>query len=91
MPTLQLPRLRREVMNMVEQEIVSFVTVLVVAVVIASVVSSLYALGLRFWAQGAVEADGGAHLISRLASCVCFVLCVAIVLFALWLIVPLFH
>lgn len=76
---------------MVEQEIVSFVTVLVVAVVIASVVSSLYALGLRFWAQGAVEADGGAHLTSRLVSCVCFALCVAIVLFALWLIVPLFH
>lgn len=76
---------------MMEQEIVSFVTVLVVAVGIACAVSSLYALGIRLWARGSVEAEGGSHLTSRLASCVCFAACVAIVLFALWLMIPLFH
>ena len=41
---------------MIEQEIMSFVTVLVVAVGVASVISMLYALGIRLWARGAVEA-----------------------------------
>lgn len=76
---------------MIEQEIISFVTVLVVAVVVASAISSLYALGLRLWARGAVEAEGGAHMLPRLFSCVCFAACIAIVLFALWLMIPLFH
>ncbi|MEE0845531.1 MAG: hypothetical protein U0L71_04980 [Eggerthellaceae bacterium] len=76
---------------MIEQEIISFVTVLIVAVGVACAISLLYALGLRLWARGAVEAEGGAHMLPRLFSCVCFVACIAIVLFALWLMIPLFH
>ena len=76
---------------MVEQEIMSFVTVLVVAVGVASVISMLYALGIRLWARGAVEEVGGAHMLPRLFSCVCFAACISIVLFALWLMIPLFH
>lgn len=78
-------------MIVIEEEIMSFVAVLVVAVGVASVISCLYALGLRLWERGAVEADGGAHMIPRLFSCVCFAGCIAIVLFALWLMIPLFH
>lgn len=76
---------------MIEQEIISFATVLIVAVGVACAISLLYALGLRLWARGAVEAEGGAHMLPRLFSCVCFVACIAIVLFALWLMIPLFH
>lgn len=76
---------------MIEQEIMSFATVLVVAIGVACVISTLYALGLRLWARGAVEAEGGAHMLPRLCSCVCFAACIAIVLFALWLMIPLFH
>lgn len=76
---------------MLEEEVMNFVAVLVVAVGIASVISSLYALGLRLWARGEVETEGGAHMIPRLFSCVCFAACICIVLFALWLMVPLFH
>ena len=52
---------------MLTQEIVSFITVLVVAVCVACSISVLY------------------------ASAVCFAACVAIVLFALWLMIPMFH
>ena len=76
---------------MIEQEIVSFLTVVFVSVSVACAVSTLYALGLRLWMRGEVEVEGGAHLITRLASCICFLACVAIVLFALWLMIPLFH
>lgn len=77
---------------MLEQEIASFVTVLVVAVGIASLVSVLYATGLRFWAAGqsAVE-SGGSHVAHRTVSCICFTACVAVILFALWLMIPIFH
>lgn len=78
-------------MIIVEEEIMSFLTVLVVAIVVAGGISTLYACGLRLWAAGAVETDSGSHMISRLASIVCFAACVAIVLFALWLMIPLFH
>ncbi|KAB1644400.1 MULTISPECIES: hypothetical protein [unclassified Pseudoclavibacter] len=71
--------------------LISFLTVLVVAVVIASVVSALYATALRLWESGQVDSTGDAHLIARTGSVVCFSLCVAIVLFTLWLIVPQFH
>lgn len=72
-------------------EIVSFVTVLVVAIVVASSISVLYASGLRLWAGGGIDANGNAHLIHRICSVLCFTACVAIVLFALWLMIPLFH
>lgn len=78
-------------MIVIEEEIMSFILVLVVAVGVASVISTLYALGLRLWARGAVEAESGSHMIPRLFSCLCFAACVVIVLFALWLMIPLFH
>lgn len=85
------------------QEAVSFATVLVVAVSIAGIVSPLYAFGLRFWSQAstdaltlghlhaAKESPAHVHVITRLAAAVCFAACVAIVLFALWLMIPAFH
>lgn len=73
------------------EEVSSFFAVLVVAVGVAGVIGSLYATGLRLWAQGEVDTSGNAHLMTRLGSVVCFVACVAIVLFALWLMIPLFH
>lgn len=76
---------------MLVEEITSFVLVLVVTVGVAGVISSLYAVGLRLWAQGAVDAEGGSGLITRLFSAVCFAACIVIVLFALWLMIPIFH
>ena len=76
---------------MIATEITSFVTVLVVAVCVASVVSVLYASGLRLWAGGILDSKGDAHLGHRVASVMCFTACVAIVLFALWLMILLFH
>lgn len=66
----------------------SFVIVLATAIGIATSVTALYALGLRFWAWGTPH-QGNA--LARAASVICFGLCVAIILFALWLIVPQFH
>lgn len=76
---------------MVIQEIASFTTVLVVAVLIASSISVLYASGLRLWARADGDVERSARITARLASAVCFAACVAIVLFALWLMIPLFH
>lgn len=92
---------------MLLQEVTSFVAVLLTAVCIASAVSFLYAFGLRLWARADSGANAGAavpgrvaavgsahapsHIMTRLASAVCFAACVAIVLFALWLMIPLFH
>lgn len=73
------------------QEIMNFFIVLVVDVCVACCISSLYALGLRLWAKGIVDSQGNAHLMPRIASVVCFTACVVIVLFALWLIIPIFH
>lgn len=78
-------------MELVLQEVASFVTVLVVAICVAGAISALYATGLRLWASGEVDAQGDAHLMARLGSVVCFAACIAIVLFALWLMVPIFH
>ena len=74
---------------MLTQEIVSFITVLVVAVCVACSISVLYASGLRLWARA--DGDVELRLTTRLASAVCFAACVAIVLFALWLMIPMFH
>lgn len=72
-------------------EILNFITVLVVAIAVASSISVLYASGLRLWAGGGVDSRGNAHLIHRICSVLCFTACVVIVLFALWLMIPLFH
>lgn len=75
---------------MIIKEATSFVTVLVVAVGIASAIGTLYASGLRLWASGETDTQGE-HLSRRVMSAVCFAACVAIVLFALWLMIPVFH
>ncbi|HIY84305.1 hypothetical protein [Rubneribacter sp.] len=78
---------------MILEEMMSFATVLVVAVGVACAISALYASGIRLWAKGVEtgEADNDTNLIPRLLGGVCFAACVAIVLFALWLMIPLFH
>ena len=89
------------------QEVMSFVLVLVCAMGVAGMIGALYATGLRLWIKGEqademyAYADAGAverrsrhsraFVFARVGSAVCFALCVAIVLFALWLIVPAFH
>ena len=75
---------------MIASELINFETVLAVAVGVACAISVLYASGLRLWAAGDVDAQG-AHLLHRVVSVVCFTACVAIVLFALWLMIPMFH
>lgn len=69
----------------------NFLLVLVVAVVVAGGIGTLYASGLRLWAAGAVDDNGNAHLMPRIGSVICFGACVVIVLFALYLIIPYFH
>ena len=73
---------------MIASELINFVTVLAVAVGVACAISVLYASGLRLWAAGDVDAQGTPHLLHRVVSVVCFT---AIVLFALWLMIPMFH
>ena len=76
---------------MIASELVNFVTVLLTAICVACAISVLYASGLRLWAAGEVDAQGNAHLLHRVVSVICFTACVAIVLFALWLMIPMFH
>lgn len=74
------------------EELMSFVTVLVVTVVVAGAVSTLYASGLRLWSRGEELAEGeSAHITWRIGGAVCFAACVVIILFALWLMIPIFH
>lgn len=75
------------------QELVNFATVLVVAVGIASAIGVMYASGLRLWSKsGAPEGgDGSPNYLIRFASVACFAACVVVVLFALWLMIPVFH
>jgi len=74
------------------EEVISFLTVLVVAVVIAGGIGTMYATGLRLWARSAAaEQEGHGFMGSRIASVACFVACILVVLFALWLMIPLFH
>lgn len=53
---------------MITTEIISFATVLFTAVCVASLISILYAWGLRMWADGSVDAQGNAHLMHRVIS-----------------------
>ena len=76
---------------MIAHEIANFITVLATAVIIASTIGGLYASGLRLWVAGEVDAEGNARLLHRIGSVVCFAGCVFIVLFALWLMIPIFH
>lgn len=74
------------------EEVMNFVIVFVVAVGIASGISIMYSSGLRLWARSAVaESNGQGYLGTRIASAACFVACVVVVLFALWLMIPVFH
>ncbi len=76
---------------MITTEISSFITVLVVAICVASAISVLYASGLRLWVAGGLDAQGSPRIMHRVCSVICFTACVAIVLFALWIMIPLFH
>ena len=77
---------------MITSEVISFFTVLIVAVGVASIIAFLYAMGVRLWYQGAtVDASGSPHILTRVGSVLCFTACVFIVLFALWLMIPIFH
>ena len=89
------------------QEVMNFVLVLACAMGVAGAIGALYATGLRLWIRGAqademwADTDAGAverrsrhcraYVFARVGSAVCFALCVAIVLVALWLIIPAFH
>lgn len=73
------------------EQVLNFVIVLVVAVAIAGSIGVLYASGLRLWYAGRVDAQGNANLGPRICSVCCFAACVLIILFALWLMIPIFH
>lgn len=69
----------------------NFFIVLVCAVAIAGSLAALYANGVRLLAAASIDAEGIRHMKSRVGAAFCFAICAAIVLFALWLIVPVFH
>jgi uncharacterized Tic20 family protein len=73
------------------QSMLNLLAVLACAVGVACVIGALYAWGLRLWAAGAVDEQGNAHIGARVGSVICFSLCIALVLFALWLTIPAFH
>lgn len=73
------------------EEALNFLLVLTVAVAIAGGIGTLYSWGLRLWARGLVDDEGNAELLPRIGSVICFGACVLIVLFALYLIIPVFH
>ncbi|MGI6032217.1 MAG: hypothetical protein ACOX69_02195 [Coriobacteriales bacterium] len=72
------------------QEVLSFVLVLAASVCIACCIGGLYASGLRLWTNGMTDTNSS-NIWYRIGACVCFALCVIIVLAALWLIIPFFH
>ena len=75
------------------QELINFATVLIVAVGIAGGIGVMYASGLRLWSKSGASqsADGSPNYLVRFASVACFAACVVVVLFALWLMIPMFH
>lgn len=71
-------------------EVLNFVRVLAVTVGVACSVGALYASGLRLWLTSGTP--GGQVVTGRRAGAVAlFVACAAVVLVALWLIIPAFH
>ncbi|MDU6010870.1 MAG: hypothetical protein E6Y86_02325 [Slackia sp.] len=72
-------------------DVVSLVQTLVVVVAVSATLSMLYSFGIRLWSQGLLDAEGNAHLMHRIGAVLCFMGCVAIVLFALWVMIPAFH
>lgn len=80
-------------MQEVMQEMINFLTVLAVAVGIAGSIGVMYSSGLRFWARGSepqTKSSAG-RIALRFVSAACFAACAIVVLFALWLIIPIFH
>lgn len=73
--------------ELIMQEATGFATVLLTAVIVAGLIATLYALGLRLWEKAA---EGGVA-VARVGAVACFATCVAVVLFALWLMIPIFH
>lgn len=73
------------------REVLDFVIVLAATVGIASSIALLYSLGLRLWEGGTKIRRVRAPQLRRLGGIICFMLCIAIVVYALWLIVPAFH
>lgn len=71
------------------QEVTGFVAVLVTTVAVAALIAVLYSFGLRLWEKG-IQGQRGATA-AKTVSVACFAACIAIVLLALWLIVPVFH
>lgn len=69
----------------------NFFIVLVCAVAIAGALAALYANGVRLLAHASSDEEGVRHMSSRVGAAACFAMCIAIVIFALWLMVPVFH
>ncbi len=71
-------------------QVMNFLLVLVIAVLVASCLGFLYATGLRL-VTGDADQEGPVNGGKKAAGYVCFGLCILIVLFALYLIIPIFH
>lgn len=82
----------------------AFVVVFATALAATAVIVTSFALGIRLFADGAVESDGGSGAVAASASArrsrplaatvaggLCFAVGTAAVLFGLWMIVPQFH
>lgn len=75
------------------KELIDFAMVMATALGITASIGVMYAGGLRLWAAGSLaEVRGNVnHIAIRVASAACFGACVVVVLFALWLMIPVFH
>ena len=84
----------------------AFVVVFATALAATAVIVTSFALGIRLFADGAVESDGGSGIVAAgpgasasrsrplaatVAGGLCFAVGTAAVLFGLWMIVPQFH
>ena len=84
----------------------AFVVVFATALAATAVIVTSFALGIRLFADGAVESDGGSGVVAAgagasarrsrplaatVAGGLCFAVGTAAVLFGLWMIVPQFH
>lgn len=76
-------------------EVIDFFVVLIVAVVVAGVIGSLYAFGVRNMIESNEDMQGNklaqVDTTKRTIALVCFGLCICIIIFALWLMIPAFH